>query len=397
MALYLALNLARREMKMRIGIDGRVLFGRKTGDRSYILNLIRYLPIVRPNYEFAVFARRAHSALQGSFFVPTNMQRMVKLLLLDSPFDWHFSQVALPSATKGVRAELLHVQYIGPMVVRCKFVTTIHDVSWRRLPACFPTRHRMLLNIFIPITVRLADAVITDSKASMSDIVSFFSVPPSRVHVIPLGVSEVFFERPRMEECEAVLSMYGLKRGYALYLGVVQPRKNLHRLVVAVSLLRGFGMWKKGWELVIAGKLGWYYEHLMKAVCELGLGDVVKFIGYVEDEHLRHLYACARVFVYPSLWEGFGLPVVEAMACGTPVVTSDLGALKEIAEGAALLVNPYDVTSLANAIYELMSDDELCEKLSRAGRERAVHFSWRRTAEMTASVYEAVLASQGSR
>jgi len=164
-------------------------------------------------------------------------------------------------------------------------------------------------------------------------------------------------------------------------------------LVAAVSLLRNFGMLRSDWELVIAGKLGWHYEHLMKAVCELGLGDVVKFIGYVEDEHLRHIYACARVFIYPSLWEGFGLPVVEAMACGTPVITSNVGALKEIAEGAALLVDPYDVTSLAEAIHTLMSDDELCEKLSKAGRERAVRFTWRRTAEMTASVYEAVLAT----
>ncbi|MFA4016258.1 MAG: hypothetical protein RUDDFDWM_001361 [Candidatus Fervidibacterota bacterium] len=378
---------------MKIAIDGRVLFGRKTGDRSYTLNLLHYLPVVRPDFEFVVFARRAHTTFHKSRCIPTDLQRVVKLVLLDSPFDWHFSQVALPAGAKGIGAELLHVQYIGPMIVRYNFVTTIHDVSWRRLPTCFPTHHRMLLNIFIPITVRLADAIITDSKASMDDIVSFFSVPPNKVHVIPLGVSEVFFERPRKEECEAVLSRYGLKSGYALYLGVVQPRKNLHRLVAAVSLLRNFGMWRSDWELVIAGKLGWHYEHLMKAVCELGLGDVVKFIGYVEDEHLRHIYACARVFIYPSLWEGFGLPVVEAMACGTPVITSNVGALKEIAEGAALLVDPYDVTSLAEAIHTLMSDDELCEKLSKAGRERAVRFTWRRTAEMTASVYEAVLAT----
>lgn len=376
---------------MRIGIDARVIFGRKTGDRSYAINLLRNLPLVRPQFEFVAFAERGrgHAAdgRSGAFSIADK----APLIRLSSASGWHFSQVALPAGARAFNVDLLHVQYIGPILVRHKFVTTIHDVSWRRLPECFPARNRLLLNIFIPITLRLACAVITDSHASREDLIRIFRVAPEMVHAIPLGVSDEFFVPPTQRECDELLSRYGLKQGYALYLGVIQPRKNLHRLIEAVAMLRDNGMWQSDWGLVMGGKLGWHYERLFCAIERLNLSGIIKFIGYVEDEQLRPLYACARVFVYPSLWEGFGLPVVEAMASGVPVITSGVGALKEIAEGAAFLVNPYDVVSIADALHKLMSDDSLCESLRKAGKERAMQFTWRKTAELTASVYESVV------
>lgn len=376
---------------MRVGIDARVLFGRKTGDRSYTLNLLRNLTLVRPKIRFIAFAGRKKEHSVGEWNETMSLIEGVPFVSLSSALGWHFSQVALPAGAKALKVDLLHVQYIGPILIRHRFITTIHDISWRRLPRCFPTRDRLLLNAFIPITVRAAEAVITDSQASREDLICSFRIVPEKVHAIPLGVSEEFFSPPTKHECERLLSQYGLQRGYALYLGVIQPRKNLNRLIEAVALLRDSGMWRNDWVLVIAGKLGWHYEGLLYAIEHLNLSSAVKFIGYVSDEQLRPLYACARAFIYPSLWEGFGLPVIEAMACGVPVITSNIGALKEIAEGAALLVDPYDVNSIAEALHRLMSDDLICESLRGAGINRAAQFTWRKTAELTASVYEAVI------
>lgn len=376
---------------MRIGIDARVLFSRKTGDRSYIVNLLRNLPLVRPHFEFVAFAERHRIHSINGRCAASALANGIRFIYLSSPFGWHFSQVALPIGAKAFKVDMLHVQYIGPILVRHRFVTTIHDVSWRRLPRCFPSHNRLLLNMFIPITLRLADAIITDSHSSREDLMRLFNAAPEKVHVIPLGVSDDFFAPPSQRECDELLSRYGLRRGYALYLGVLQPRKNLHRLIEAVAMLRDNGMWQNDWVLVIGGKLGWHYEMLFRAVERFRLSGIVKFIGYVDDEQLRPLYACARVFVYPSLWEGFGLPVVEAMASGVPVITSNVGALKELAEGAAVLVNPYDVASIADALYKLMSDEAVCESLREVGKERAMQFTWRRTAELTASVYEKVV------
>lgn len=378
---------------MRIGIDARVLFGQKTGDRTYALNLLRNLPPVRPIHEFIAFAKRFGMRNGKGDEVVLMLSHSIQFIFLRSAHEWHFSQIALPASTRALKVDLLHVQYIGPIMLRQRFVTTIHDLSWRRLPKCFPAKHRLLLNLFIPVTVRVAEAIITDSQASRTDLLSYFSVMPEKVHVIPLGASDEFFQPPTESECEEMLSRFGLRKGYALYLGVLQPRKNLISLIEAVALLRDNGMWCNDWILVIAGKFGWHYEGLLRAVERLKLSSVVRFIGYVSDEHIRALYSCARAFVYPSLWEGFGLPVVEAMACGVPVITSNVGALKEVGEGAALLVDPHDVTSIARALHTVMNDDAICDILGKSGRERAAQFTWKKTAEMTAAVYEAVMGS----
>jgi len=264
-------------------------------------------------------------------------------------------------------------------------VTTVHDVHWKRFPETFPMKDRLLMDIFLPLTFRRATIVITDSRASRSDLVHFFRVPPDKIRVIYLAAEERFFYWLPEGERRSVLERYGLTEGYVLFVGVIQPRKNLERLLHAVALLRPR---VECCRLVIVGKIGWKTQRLFQLVGELRLKECVRFVGYVPDEDLPAIYQGAMVFAYPALWEGFGLPVLEAMASGVPVLTSNTSSLREIAESAAVLVDPLSVRDIFEGLHRLLTDEGLRDNLRQRGLERARKFSWRKTAEETLRVYE---------
>jgi glycosyltransferase involved in cell wall biosynthesis len=374
---------------MRIGIDARVLFGPHTGDRTYLLNLLRQFAAMDLPHEFLLFTDRVEPLFWGtrdrgqgareSF--PANF-RFVRLPKLSR---WLYTGFLLPRACATYRVDLLHVQYIAPLTTPCPLVTTVHDVHWKRFPETFPTKDRLLMDIFLPLTFRRATFVITDSYASRSDLVHFFRVPPDKIRVIYLAAEERFFHRLPETERRSVLERYGLTEGYVLFVGVIQPRKNLERLLHAIALLRPR---VECCRLVIVGKIGWKTEELFLLVDKLGLKRCVKFTGYVPDDDLPAIYQGATVFAYPALWEGFGLPVLEAMASGVPVLTSNTSSLREIAEGAAVLVDPLSVRDIFEGLHRLLTDDDLRNDLRRLGLERAKKFSWRKTAEETLRVYE---------
>jgi glycosyltransferase involved in cell wall biosynthesis len=378
-------------MSMRIGIDARVLFGAHTGDRTYLLNLLRQFARMALPHEFVLFTDRTGDL---PFALPSNF-RLVRLPRLSR---WLYTGALLPHACVAHRVDLLHVQYIAPLVAPCPVITTVHDVHWRRFPETFPTKDRWLMELFLPLTFRRVAMVITDSQASRDDLVQFFRLPPDKVRVIYLAAEERFFEPLDDSERQKVLRRYGLQEGYVLFVGVLQPRKNLGRLLSAYATLMGQGAGDRGQvgneaplpPLVVVGKLGWQTQTLRQLVSELQLGERVRFIGYVPDEDLAALYQGAAVFAYPALWEGFGLPVLEAMASGVPVLTSATSSLREIAEGAALLVDPLSVASIADSLRQLLCDETLRAKLRQLGLERARQFSWRQTAEATLQVYEQV-------
>ena len=376
---------------MRIGIDARVLFGAHTGDRTYLLNLLRQFARMALPHEFVLFTDRTGDL---PFALPSNF-RLVRLPRLSR---WLYTGALLPHACVAHRVDLLHVQYIAPLVAPCPVITTVHDVHWRRFPETFPTKDRWLMELFLPLTFRRVAMVITDSQASRDDLVQFFRLPPDKVQVIYLAAEERFFEPLDDSERQKVLRRYGLQEGYVLFVGVLQPRKNLGRLLSAYATLMGQGAGDRGQvgneaplpPLVVVGKLGWQTQTLRQLVSELQLSDRVRFVGYVPDEELPALYQGATVFAYPALWEGFGLPVLEAMASGVPVLTSATSSLREIAEGAAWLVDPLSVMSIADGLRQLLCDETLRAKLRQLGLERARQFSWRQTAEATLRVYEQV-------
>ncbi len=369
---------------MRIGIDARVLFGLQTGDRTYLLNLLHEFARMKLPYQFVLLSDRWGC-------LPFDLPKNFAPILLPKLSRWLYSGLLLPRACSVHKIDLLHVQYIAPLFAPCPIVTTVHDVHWRRFPETFPTKDRLLMEIFLPLTFRKVSAIITDSHASALDLRQFFKVPPEKLRVIYLAADERFFKPLPDKERKEILKRYGLTEGYGLFVGVIQPRKNLDRLLQAFSLLRPKF---ERFRLAIVGKVGWKAQRLMEIVKDLQLRDCVIFVGYVPNEDLPALYQGAFIFVYPALWEGFGLPVLEAMASGVPVLTSDSSSLREIAEGAAMLVDPLSVRSILEGLLQLISDENLRAELKRKGYERAQQFSWRRTAEATLKVYETATATR---
>jgi glycosyltransferase involved in cell wall biosynthesis len=230
------------------------------------------------------------------------------------------------------------------------------------------------------------DAVITVSRQSCQDLIKYLPVNPKKINVIPEAASLHFHPLNEAEYLPA-LERHGIRRPYILSVGSLEPRKNLLRLLEAYARLEGSRP-----SLVIAGARNyWKSSPVVETVSRLGLEQHVRFTGYVEDADLPALYSAASLFVFPSLYEGFGLPVLEAMACGTPVVTSSVSSLPEVAGDAALLVDPRDVDAIASAMRRILDDSDLAADLRARGLARAAQFSWERTARETLAVYEKVL------
>jgi len=300
-----------------------------------------------------------------------------------------YEQTALPLLLRG-RVDLLHAPVnVVPLLSPVPAVVTIHDLSFMVLPDRFLPAKRRYLETFTRLTVRKARHVIADSENTRQDVMRLLQVPPERVTAVPLGVT-AHFRPPDPAAIEAFRARHDLPECYLLYLGTLEPRKNLVTLVRAYARLREQGL---EWPLVLAGGKGWLYEDIFRAVEEWNLGEHVRFPGYVSYEEQPLWYGGATIFVYPSTYEGFGLPVLEAMACGTPVVTSTAGSLPEAAGDAGLLVECRDEEQLATAIARLAGDANLREDLRQRGLARAAEFSWARTAEETVQVYKRALAN----
>jgi len=295
---------------------------------------------------------------------------------------WH--QLGVSLAARRARGDLVHLPAgFGPVRPLLPMVVTIHDTIVLRFPELFRPWHRHYSRIVLPRLARSATAVITGSEAARRDIVEHCGIAPDHIAVVPYGVDAGFAPTAaRSDEARAITARYGLPTDFILTVGAIEPRKNLHRILDAVRVLRGRRA-TAGITLVHAGPEGWLVGNVSR--------EAARFLGYVPAADLRVLYGLARAVVYPSLWEGFGLPVIEAMACGCPVVTSGVSALPEVAGGAALLVDPTATEELAAAIERVWTDDSLRSDLVARGRTRARAFTWERTARETLAVYERVV------
>ncbi len=250
--------------------------------------------------------------------------------------------------------------------------------------------HTTLSKLFLKLAMgrflTRADAVIVPSEATKRDALKFYSPPPDKVHVIPYGVDSRFFH-VESGAIEAVRHKYGLPDAFLLTVGTIEPRKNLTRLLGAYLALRAQGV---AIPLILVGRRGWRSREFVKKLEDSQLGPSVRILGFVDDVDLPALYAAATVFAYPSLYEGFGFPVLEAMAAGTPVVSSDAASLPEVVGQAGLLVSPYDTNGLAEAIRTVIAHPDLRASLREAGLQQAQRFTWSETARATLEVYEAV-------
>jgi glycosyltransferase involved in cell wall biosynthesis len=372
---------------MRIGIDARTVLSPKTGDRTYTLNLVRALARVDAENQYFLLLDRP--APEGLLPDAPNFYQVVM------PAFWGrwWTLVQLPLFASRNKLDVLHVQYLIPPVCPCRVVTAIHDVSFAIMPETFPLKDRVLLNLLIPFSASSASKVITLSESSRRDLMERFGVAPDKIAVTPCGVDETFQRVEEAQRIADVLQRYGIALPFVLSVGLLQPRKNLSRVVEAFALLRERRP-ELPHRLAIVGRIGWGVEPLQQRVRELQLESVVPFAGYVADEDLPALYSAADLFVYPSLYEGFGIPPLEAMACGTPVVTSNVSSLPEVVGDAALSVNPLDVEAMASAMEKVLTDAALRQTLSERGLERARAFTWERMARLTIEVYQEVSSEQ---
>ena len=272
-------------------------------------------------------------------------------------------------------------------LTRARRVVTIHDVIPYIYPETSSRLDRMIYRFWLPLVMSRLDSIITVSEQSKSDLVRYLPVKRENITVIPEAASPMF-QPISQAQIEKVMLSHGIRFPYILYVGSIEARKNLKTLLEAYAQVR---CWSQKWKLVIVGAHKWKYSAVFATLERLQLTSDVHFTGYVAEEDLPALYNGASLFVFPSLYEGFGLPVLEAMACGTPVITSNCSSLPEVAGEAAILVDPNDVNAIAMAIRQVLEESALADNMKVKGLARAQQFSWENTAKKTVSVYETAL------
>jgi len=301
---------------------------------------------------------------------------------------WHRLQLPLWVELVTGSVDIFHSpDFVLPPVRRARTMLTVHDLSFMRYPECADAHLRAYLNKVVPRSVRRADLVLADSQHTKDDLAELLDVDADRIEVIYPGVEERFRPIGDKATLEEVRKRYSLPPRFVLGLGTLQPRKNFTRLIEAYSLLITHYPFL---QLVIVGGKGWLYEEIFAAVEELGLEEKVIFAGFVADGDLPTLYNLADLFVFPSLYEGFGLPPLEAMACGTPVITSNASSLPEVVGEAGLMVEATDVKALAEAMKRVLEDDVLREGMIAKGLEQARQFTWQKAAAKLLNLYEAM-------
>lgn len=292
-------------------------------------------------------------------------------------------QVGICDIARDAGAELIHFPAnVGLLHRKARSVLTVHDLSFFRNPDWYRFERAAYYRFAVRRSVRTASRLIADSSATAQDLREILNVPENRIDVVPLGVDESF--RPTTsEEKERVRKKYSLPPRFVLYVGTLEPRKNLVRLIEAWSQISD----DCDQDLVLAGRRGWKVEPILEAISRSSSKQRIHLPDFVAQEDLPSLLSTANAFVWPSLWEGFGLPPLEAMACGTPVVTSNTSSLPEVVSDSALMVDPQDVDALADAMLNLVTDEELHARLRENGLKRAAEFTWERTASLTLNAY----------
>jgi glycosyltransferase involved in cell wall biosynthesis len=370
---------------MRIGIDAHSIGSAAGGNETYYRFLVEWLPRVASGKDSYIFYLTNGSAVRPTL---PNQEFRFKQIRPANPLVR--IPVSLPFELWREKVDVFHAQYILPPFCRCKTVVSIFDLAYEHYPELFHPVEAARSKLLVLRAARKADHIVTLSHYSAGDIARTYTVDPGKITVTYLAAGCAFFPRDKEACRDLVAKKYGFSDPFILYVGRLQARKNLPRLLEAYARVRRDGARKK---LVLVGKKDWMYEKIVQRVTELRLESDVIFTGYAAKEELPILYNAAEVFVFPSVFEGFGLPIVEAMACGVPVITSFGSSLEEIAGDAALLVDPFSTDSLENAIRKLLGSPDLKQHLAEKGLRRSAQFSCRRAAAQTIEVYEKVLGT----
>jgi glycosyltransferase involved in cell wall biosynthesis len=370
---------------MRIGFDARLVYYQQAGIGQYILQLVQGLARLPSAHELLILRSRKAP--------PLSLPENVRQARLWTPSHHPLESTALLSELVGRRLALLHSpDFIPPFGGRFRSVITVHDLNFIHFPE-FLTPDSARYYGQIHRAVERADHIITDSHWTREDVLNYLGALPERVTTVHLAANSVYRPITDRREIRQAVMRYGLPPDFIIFVGTLEPRKNVPTLLQAFRHLRDGGY---DVHLALVGRKGWLYEEIFASLILLKLNDTVHFLEDIPNEDLARLYNAARCLALPSHYEGFGLPPLEAMACGTPVVVSDRASLPEVVGDAGLLVDPDNAEALSEALARVLDDSELRESLRKRGLVRAGEFSWARAAHETMAIYEQVLQTTES-
>ena len=366
---------------MRVAIDATSVPAKPAGAGVYAIELVRAMAERPARDGYAVFTR-------GPWFDALGAKPNWRIERVQAPTRARrllWEQAALPGRVGALGIDVLHGTHHGVPVrpMRARRVVTVHDLTFLRIPQRYPPARRLYMQTITQLGARVADAIIAPSRVVREDIERLLPAGRGKVHVVHEAPAARYRPMAR-DEALGIARGYGIEPPYVLSVGSLEPGKNRRRVLEALAALRAEGVTP---QFAIVGQPAWKYEEDAETVRVLGLEQQVRFLGYVPDDDLPALYAGADVFAYPSLYEGFGLCVLEAMACGTPVLTSAVSATAEVAGDAALLVDPASVDAIRDGLRGLLGDAGARRELSERGLARAAEFTWRRAADETYEVY----------
>jgi len=378
---------------MHIGIDYTAAVRQRAGIGRYTRNLIRAVAEQDAENRYTLFVAGGWGQGDGLGDWPGNFcvravpfsDRLLNIL-------WQRLRIPLPIQLVTGRLDLFHSpDFVLPFVGRTPALLTVHDLSFLRVPQYFVPGFRAYLERAVSRGVSRAQHILADSKSTLSDLVELMGVPRDKISVVYPGVERRFSRIEDAQVLARVSDRYSLPQRFVLGLSTLQPRKNFEGLIEAFRILLAGASERQetaNLHLVICGGLGWMWEELEGRVAQHGLGDRIHFAGFVHDEDLPALYSLASVFAFPSWYEGFGLPVLEAMACGTPVVAANNSSLPEVVGEGGLMVDAANPEELAAAIQRILVDRNLREDLTAAGKAHAARYTWHQAAASLLGIYK---------
>jgi glycosyltransferase involved in cell wall biosynthesis len=366
---------------MRFAVDAHAIGRHLTGNEVYVRSLLRGFAEVDRRSEFIAYIS-GHGAER---WVPERFQIRQVAANPYARLGWDLGRLL-----RGDRPDLIHVQYTAPLLGLAPVVVTVHDVSFLEHPEYFPLGRRSQLRYTVAGTVKRAARILTVSEFSRDAILRAYPVQPEKVRVIPNAANPDFRVIGRERAVNAVRTRLGFSEPFIFSVGDLQPRKNQIGLIGAFAkLILAHPQLKH--HLVLTGKETWFTPKVREAALSSGFAGRIHFTGFVSDNELLDLYNACDCFVFPSFYEGFGLPILEAMACGRAVACSNTSAMPEVADGAGLLFNPHSIDDIRRAMSDILLDAELRGRMERLGVQRAAQFSWQKSARATLDVYKEVV------
>ncbi|MBM3701502.1 MAG: glycosyltransferase family 4 protein [Actinobacteria bacterium] len=373
---------------MRIAIDATILSNENTGTGFYIINLIKGLgKIENKNLQYYIFVKKDLVPdvvdIAGDNFHIIDIDFKPRFLRV----IWQF--LFFPFTLRRLRIDVLHSpNYITPLYsLGFKIIVTIHDLTFCLMPEKYTITKRLFYKLLVPVFIKIADKVISVSENTKKDMIKLFKVPENKIYVTYESYPEYYTKPGRGEKSDEVLNKFGIKKNFILFVGMIEPRKNVLSLLKAFYLVDDY----IDLDLVVVGKKGWYYsdvEEFMEIIKGESLNNKIFFTGYVSEPELKYFYQSAYIFAYPSYYEGFGLPPLQAMACSIPVITSDVSSLPEVVGEAAIKIDPSNIQDMADAIKDIYRNSDLRNKLKAAGAVQALKFSLENFALNTIKAYE---------